>query len=255
MGNAAYIAPISPRPLPTDMRWHGTPQGRQLKSMDIPRNHDLLELEADMLAATPRWAMLPTSRPFHRGLCQWISASMVPPRGVNLGLWTCLATLPGRHMLWSMRLEIPALGFCMFGPGSRCLLGFSTASTWCFAVYRRLVLVAVLYPICWFFCNKSGTPVCSFHVDFDFCHSGNAIRRCERSCNIHIWAFSFTGDTSRLRRSRRSHAGCLAHARLLSSDIAKARSRARCIARSRSLASNGVYATSAGHGWHGTFLS
>jgi hypothetical protein len=28
-------------------------------------------------------------------------------------------------------------------------------SIWCFAVYRRLVLVAVLYPICWFFCNIS----------------------------------------------------------------------------------------------------
>jgi hypothetical protein len=28
-------------------------------------------------------------------------------------------------------------------------------SIWCFAVYRRLVLVAVLYPTCWFFCNIS----------------------------------------------------------------------------------------------------
>jgi hypothetical protein len=51
--------------------------------MDILRNQDLLELEADMLAATSRWAMLPTSRPFHRGLCRRICAGMVPPRGVN----------------------------------------------------------------------------------------------------------------------------------------------------------------------------
>jgi hypothetical protein len=83
IANAAYIVPISPRPLPTHMRQHGTPQGRQLKSMDILRNQDLLELEADMLAATSRWAMLPTSRPFHRGLCRRICAGMVPPRGVN----------------------------------------------------------------------------------------------------------------------------------------------------------------------------
>jgi hypothetical protein len=64
MGNAAYIAPISPRPLPTNVRQHGT------------------------------------------------------PRGVNLSLWTSLATLPARHTLWSTHLDLPALGFCAFGPGS-----------------------------------------------------------------------------------------------------------------------------------------
>jgi hypothetical protein len=34
-----------------------------------------------MLAATPRWATLPTSRPFHRGLYRRICASMVLPQG------------------------------------------------------------------------------------------------------------------------------------------------------------------------------
>jgi hypothetical protein len=38
MGNAAYIAPISPRPLPTNMRQHGTTQGRQCEPMDVSRN-------------------------------------------------------------------------------------------------------------------------------------------------------------------------------------------------------------------------
>jgi hypothetical protein len=62
-----------------------------------------------MLAATPRWATLPTSRPFHRGLYRRICASIVPPRGINLSLWTSLATLPARHKLWSTRLTLPAL--------------------------------------------------------------------------------------------------------------------------------------------------
>jgi hypothetical protein len=38
MGNAAYTALISPRPLPTNMRQHGTPQGRQFEPMDVSRN-------------------------------------------------------------------------------------------------------------------------------------------------------------------------------------------------------------------------
>jgi hypothetical protein len=101
----------------------------------------------------------------------------------------------------------------------------------------------------------SGTPVCSFHAGFDFCHSGNAIRRCARAWNINTWAFSFTGDTSRSQRSRRPHRGCLAHARSLSSCVAKARSLAGCVARSRSRASNGVYATYAGLRWNGIFFS
>jgi hypothetical protein len=50
MGNAAYLAPISPRPLPTNVRQHGT------------------------------------------------------ARGVNLSLWTSLATLPARHTLWSTHI-------------------------------------------------------------------------------------------------------------------------------------------------------
>jgi hypothetical protein len=62
-----------------------------------------------MLAATPRWATLPTLRPFHRGLYRRICASTVPPRGDNLSLWTSLATLPARHTLWSTRLTLPAL--------------------------------------------------------------------------------------------------------------------------------------------------
>jgi hypothetical protein len=44
IANAAYIAPISPLPLPTNMRQHSTPQGRQFKPMDIPRNQDLVQL-------------------------------------------------------------------------------------------------------------------------------------------------------------------------------------------------------------------
>jgi hypothetical protein len=62
-----------------------------------------------MLAATPRWATLPTSRPFHRGLYRRICASMVPPRGDNVSLWTSLATLPARHTLWSTHLTLPGL--------------------------------------------------------------------------------------------------------------------------------------------------
>jgi hypothetical protein len=38
MGNAAYIAPISLRPLPMNMRQHSTPKGRQFKPMDVSRN-------------------------------------------------------------------------------------------------------------------------------------------------------------------------------------------------------------------------
>jgi hypothetical protein len=35
MGNAAYIAPISPRSLPTNMRQNSTPQGPQFAPMDV----------------------------------------------------------------------------------------------------------------------------------------------------------------------------------------------------------------------------
>jgi hypothetical protein len=97
------MLPISPRPLPMNMRQHSTPQGHQFKCMDVPRNQDLVELQADMLAATPRWATLPTSRPFHRGLYRRICASIVPPRGVNLSLWTSLAI----RIWWSYGLKSP----------------------------------------------------------------------------------------------------------------------------------------------------
>jgi hypothetical protein len=51
--NAAYIAPISPRPLPTNMRQHSTPQGRQFEPMDVTRNQDLVELRVDIAAPLP----------------------------------------------------------------------------------------------------------------------------------------------------------------------------------------------------------
>jgi hypothetical protein len=70
---------------------------------------------------------------------------------------------------------------------------------------------AVLYPIRWFFCNISGTRVCSLHVGFALCHSWNAIRRpCARSWNIDLWAFSIVGETHRLWCL---HAGCFERAR------------------------------------------
>jgi hypothetical protein len=53
--------------------------------------------------ATPRWATLPASRPFHRGLYRRICAS------IYLRLWMSLAILSARHTLWSTRLASPAL--------------------------------------------------------------------------------------------------------------------------------------------------
>jgi hypothetical protein len=101
MANAAYLAPISTRPLPTNMRQHSTPQGRQFKPMDVSRNQDLVELWADMLTAAPpppRWPTLPTSRLFQRGLYRRICVSIVPHTGVNLSLWTSIALITSR---WS----------------------------------------------------------------------------------------------------------------------------------------------------------
>jgi hypothetical protein len=154
-----------------------------------------------MLAATPRWATLPTLHPFHRGLYRRICACIVPSRGVNLSLRTSLATLPERPTLWSTHLEFPALGFCAFGMGFRCFFGFSTAAS----LSGVLPCMGV-----WFCCtryipsvgssvhNISDTYVCSSRVGFDFCRSGNAIRRpCARSWNIDIWAFFFTAETRR----------------------------------------------------------
>jgi hypothetical protein len=44
MANAAYTSLLLPRPLPTIMRQHSTPHGRQFKPMYVTRNHDLVEL-------------------------------------------------------------------------------------------------------------------------------------------------------------------------------------------------------------------
>jgi hypothetical protein len=53
MANAAYTTPISTRPLPMNMRQHSTPQGRQFKPMDVPRNQDLVEIWLEMVATPP----------------------------------------------------------------------------------------------------------------------------------------------------------------------------------------------------------
>jgi hypothetical protein len=60
-----------------------------------------------MLAATPRWATLPTSRPFHHGLYRRICASIVPPRGINLSLWTSLAIKIWWRYGWKWSLPPP----------------------------------------------------------------------------------------------------------------------------------------------------
>jgi hypothetical protein len=56
MGDAAYIAPISPRPLL--MRRDGTPQERQFKPMVVTRNQNLVEIWIEMLAP-PKMAITP----------------------------------------------------------------------------------------------------------------------------------------------------------------------------------------------------
>jgi hypothetical protein len=89
-----YIDLVSPRPVPTNMRQHSTPQGRQFKPMDVPRNDDLVELWVDIPAASlppSRWSTLPTRPSFRGGLYRRICASIVHPRAVNLSLWTSLA--------------------------------------------------------------------------------------------------------------------------------------------------------------------
>jgi hypothetical protein len=53
MDNAAYIVPISMRPLPTNMRQDSTHQRRQLKPMDDTRNQDLVEIWLEILAPSP----------------------------------------------------------------------------------------------------------------------------------------------------------------------------------------------------------
>jgi hypothetical protein len=73
------------------MSQHSTSQGRHFKPIDVTRNHDLVELWADMLASPPRWPTLPTSPTFDRGLYRRICASRIHPRTVNVSLWTSLA--------------------------------------------------------------------------------------------------------------------------------------------------------------------
>jgi hypothetical protein len=53
LANAAYTSLLSPQPLPTIMRRDSTPQGRQCKPVDVPRNQDLVELWVDMVADPP----------------------------------------------------------------------------------------------------------------------------------------------------------------------------------------------------------
>jgi hypothetical protein len=53
LSNAAYTSLLSPRRLPTIMRWDSTPQERQFKHMDVTRNPDLVELWIEMVAALP----------------------------------------------------------------------------------------------------------------------------------------------------------------------------------------------------------
>jgi hypothetical protein len=50
---AGQSYPHLPRPLPTNMRQHITPQGRQFKPMNITCSRDLVELWIEMLAARP----------------------------------------------------------------------------------------------------------------------------------------------------------------------------------------------------------
>jgi hypothetical protein len=103
IANAAYTAPISPRPLPMNMRQHSTPQGHQFKPMYVLRNQDLVEIWIDMLAAPPppRWPShlisLASGPGLHRRLCGGIAH----PRSVNLSLWTSLAI----KIWWSYELR------------------------------------------------------------------------------------------------------------------------------------------------------
>jgi hypothetical protein len=53
MALAPYIALLSPRLLPTNMRQHSTLQRRQFKPMNIPRSQELVVLWVDILALPP----------------------------------------------------------------------------------------------------------------------------------------------------------------------------------------------------------
>lgn len=114
MANAAYIAPIStrplptnmrrhstphgryckygqrslylPRPLPMNMRPHSTPQGRHQEPMDVACNQDLVEIWLEMVAAPPpphRWPShlisLASGPALYRRLC----ARILLARGIS----------------------------------------------------------------------------------------------------------------------------------------------------------------------------
>jgi hypothetical protein len=53
MAITPYISRIWPRPLPTIMRPRSALQGHQLEGMNVTCNQDLVELWADMRAASP----------------------------------------------------------------------------------------------------------------------------------------------------------------------------------------------------------
>jgi hypothetical protein len=67
-----------------------------------------------MLAATPRWATLPTSRPFHHGLYRRICARIVPPRGINLSLWTSLAIKIWWRYEWKCSPPPPQMAITLY---------------------------------------------------------------------------------------------------------------------------------------------
>jgi hypothetical protein len=58
MANTAYVCPIRPQPISTNMRQHCTPIGRQFKPTDVTGNHDLVELWVHIVAVPappPSW--------------------------------------------------------------------------------------------------------------------------------------------------------------------------------------------------------
>jgi hypothetical protein len=92
LSDAAYTSLLSPQPSPTIMRRDSTPQERQFKPMDVTRNHDLVELWLEMVAASPpsRWPSHLISIASGPGLYRRLCGGIVHPRSVNLSLWTSL---------------------------------------------------------------------------------------------------------------------------------------------------------------------
>jgi hypothetical protein len=58
MTYAAYIPHIRPRPLPTNMRQNGTPEGRPFEPMDVTGSRDLVEIWIDA-RPPPQMAITP----------------------------------------------------------------------------------------------------------------------------------------------------------------------------------------------------